>query len=297
MMSFFLKMVGPIGLTLVIGAIIFLFVGKYSVGIFSWIENQTYGTRSYLLEKFDFLFITVNADHLTYLLFFLSFGLSSLVFFFVGLFIHWGLGAFLGVIFFLLGWKLPKPIIDIFVSKRIDAYQLQMVDALTLLANGIRAGLTVQQAIGMVVDEMQAPISQEFGVILQQNRIGVTLEECFENLAKRIPTEDNDMFVSSVNVLKETGGNLAEVFDTIVEVIRERIRLEQKIKTMTAQGFFQGMTIFSMPFLMGAFYTFTDPEGMMKVFTHPLGIIMLLVAVALDFTGLYFILRIVRIKV
>lgn len=82
---------------------------------------------------------------------------------------------------------------------------MQMVDALQLLSNGVRAGLSVPQAVGMIVDEMPAPISQEFNVLLQQNRIGMPLEECFENLAKRVPLEDNDMFVSAVNILRETG--------------------------------------------------------------------------------------------
>ena len=77
-------------------------------------------------------------------------------------------------------------------------------------------------------------------MILQQNKIGVPLEECLDNLAKRVPTQDNDMFVASVNILRETGGNLAEVFDTIVFVIRERVRLKQKIDTYVAQGMFKG---------------------------------------------------------
>ena len=98
---------------------------------------------------------------------------------------------------------------------------------------------SVPQSLAMVVDEMPAPVSQEFNVILQQNKIGVPLEECFENLAVRIPTEDNDMFVSSINILRETGGNLAETFDTIVNVIRERVRIKQKIDTLTATAFFR----------------------------------------------------------
>ena len=149
-----------------------------------------------------------------------------------------------------IGFKIPRPFVDHLVHKRIMAYQGQMADALQLLSNGLRAGLSVPQAIGMVVDELKPPVSQEFNIILQQNRIGVPLEECFENLVKRIPTEDNEMFVSSVNILRETGGNLAEVFETIIDVIRERIRLQQKIATATAQGKMQGMVLFCMPFAL-----------------------------------------------
>ena len=78
------------------------------------------------------------------------------------------------------------------------------------------------EALSMVADEMPDPISSEFNMILSQNRIGVPIEECFENLAERVKTQDNDMFVSSVNILRETGGNLAETFDTIIGVIRRK---------------------------------------------------------------------------
>jgi tight adherence protein B len=154
----------------------------------------------------------------------------------------------------------------------------------------------MNQAIGMVVDEMPPPISQEFGVILQQNRVGVPLEECLENLAVRVPIQDNEMFVSSVNILKETGGNLAEVFDTIVDVIRERVRLQQKLDTYVAQGLFQGATVFSMPYVIGGLYALSNPKSMAPMFTTPLGIILLVVALALDFIGGFIILKIVRIK-
>ena len=174
---------------------------------------------------------------------------------------------------------------------------MQMVDALQLLSNGVRAGLSVPQAIGMIVDEMPAPISQEFNILLQQNRIGMPLEECFENLAKRVTLEDNDMFVSAVNILRETGGNLAETFDTIVDVIRERVRLQQKVDTFTAQGMFQGMTIGAMPYMLGFVYYLQDPNSMTPLFTTPVGLIMLFLAVVLDIAGIYVIMKIVKIKI
>jgi tight adherence protein B len=203
----------------------------------------------------------------------------------------------LGLIFSFIGIKAPRIIVNHLVEKRIKAYSGQMVDALQLLSNGIRAGLSVPQAIGMIVDEMPPPISQEFNVILQQNRIGVPLEECFENLSKRVPTEDNDMFVSSMNILRETGGNLAETFDTIVDVIRERVRLQQKIDTFTAQGMFQGMVIGAMPYALGFIYFLQDPNSMTPLFTTPIGLVMLFLAVLFDLAGIYVIMKIVKIKI
>lgn len=296
-MSELLELLGRNGLIFVIGLVIFLFSFKHAIAIFQWIENQTFGTRTYILEKLELLFIEVKPEKITYLLLFLSIGLSMIVLIIVGLAGSWILGFILGSIVAFIGFKIPKPVINYLVERRIKEYSNQMVDALTLLANGIRAGLSVPQSLGMVVGEMPAPISQEFSLILQQNRIGVPLEECFENLAKRVPTEDNDMFVSSINILRETGGNLAEVFDTIVGVIRERVRLQQKIDTYTAQSMFQGMTIFAMPYAITGIYYMSDPEAVKPMFTTPLGLVLTFVALCFDFAGGFVILKIAKIKV
>ncbi|MBK23671.1 MAG: hypothetical protein CME70_06660 [Halobacteriovorax sp.] len=281
----------------IVGITVFMFCFKYSMAIFKWVEDQTFGTRSYIMEKLELLFIEFEEDKLTYILLGASIGSGVFVLFLVGAFVSWPLGFILGAFFSFLGFRIPKPLINYLVKKRVKAYSLQMVDGLQLLANGLRAGLSVPQSIGMVVDEMPPPLSQEFNLILQQNRIGVPLDECFESLVTRVPTEDNEMFVASVNILRETGGNLAETFDTIVDVIRERVRLQQKIDTYVAQGMFQGYTIFAMPWLLGAVYTISDPASMKPLFTHPLGIIALLIAVALDLVGLWVIMKIVNIKV
>lgn len=295
-LSIFTTLIGQVGVIAVVGMLIFFVTYKYSVNIFDWVEQQTYGTRNYLMEKLEFLFIEIAPEKITYILLGSSLGVGGFFILLFGFFGKWFLGLVVGIILAFVGSKVPVWIVDHLVEKRIKAYSLQMVDALTLLSNGIRAGLSVPQAIGMVVDEMPPPVSQEFNIILQQNRIGVPLEECFENLVKRLPTEDNNMFVSSVNILRETGGNLAEVFDTIVEVIRERVRLQQKIDTYTAQGKFQGMTIGAMPFLLGIVYFLSDPNSMIPLFTTPLGLVMLFLALAFDFAGFYVILKIVKIK-
>lgn len=296
-MSAFIDLIGLKGLLMLVGGLIFALSYKYSVNIFDWVEQQTYGTRTYIMEKLEFLFIEIPKDRLTYILLGCSVGLGSFIFLLCGFLGSWIIGAALGLMLAFVGFKAPRAIVNHLVEKRIKAYSNQMVDGLQLLANGIRAGLSVPQSLGMIVDEMPAPISQEFNIILQQNRIGVPLEECFENLSKRVPTEDNDMFVSSINILRETGGNLAETFDTIVEVIRERVRLQQKIDTFTAQGMFQGMVIGAMPYALGFIYYLQDPASMTPLFTTIVGFIMLFLAVLFDLAGIYVIMKIVKIKI
>lgn len=296
-MSAFIELLGRNGVIFVIGLLVFLLCYKYSINLFDWIEHQTYGTRQYIAEKLEFLFIEMEQDKLTYILLGCSIGAGAVIFLLVGFFGSWIVGTILSLIVSFIGFKLPRIVVDFLVEKRIKAYSLQMVDALQLLSNGIRAGLSVPQAMGMIVEEMPAPISQEFGILLQQNRIGMPLEECFENLAKRVPLEDNDMFVSSINILRETGGNLAETFDTIVEVIRERVRLQQKVDTFTAQGMFQGMTIGAMPYMLGFVYFLQDPGSITPLFTTPIGLVFLFLAILFDLAGIFVIMKIVKIKI
>jgi tight adherence protein B len=296
-MTFFLNLLGSKGIASIIGILVFVPIFKNAQKLFDWVESQTIGTRTYIMGALEKLFIIIPEIKITYFLIGITiFSFIGMVFFW-GLFIgNWVLGFFFGLLAAYISLKLPKPILEYLIEKRIEEYQQQMVDALTLLANGIRAGLSMPQALGMVANELPKPTSEEYNMILQQQRIGVPLEECLENLAKRIPTQDNDMFVTSVNILKETGGNLAEVFDTIIIVIRERIRLAQKIQQYTASGMFQGMTIAAMPFGIGFIYYLTDPKSMENMFRHPLGIAMAIGAVVLDGIGFFIILKIVKIK-
>src|SRR5574343_520469 len=213
-MTFFLQVLGVKGIAAVVGLIVFIHIFKNAQKIFDWVEGQKVGTRTYIMGALEKLFISIPELRITYFLIGVSIlSFTSMVLFW-GLFLDsWILGLFFGVLLSFVSLKLPKPILEYMIEKRIDAYQSQMVDALTLLANGIRAGLSMPQALGMVANELPKPTSDEYNMILQQQRIGVPLEECLENFAKRIPTQDNEMFVTSVNILKETGGNLAEVFD------------------------------------------------------------------------------------
>lgn len=295
--NFFTDVLGQRGLLISIALIFFFYAYKNSVKLFAWIEDQTYGTRDYILQKFEIMHIEIQSSRVTIVLLIMSFGVGIFV---LGICILLGqflTGAVLGGLLSFVGWKAPRHIVDWMESRRVNVYQSQMVDALSLLANGIRAGLSMPQAIGMVVDELPAPVSQEFNLILQQTRIGVPLDEALENLTKRVKTQDNEMFVTSVNILRETGGNLAEVFETIVSVIRERVRLQQKIDTYIAQGMFQGLVIFAMPYAMIVINGSSDPEYWPLLFTTPLGLVCFVLILGFSGAGLWVIRKIVQIKV
>lgn len=293
----FLDVLGRNGILAVTGIVVFLYCYKNSIKIFHWIDEQTYGTRNYILKKFEIMFIEVEPDKVTWVLLGMSIGSGVLVFCALAIMGNLPLAILLGIVALVLGWKIPKPLVDFFEERRKRKYQIQMVDALNLMANGIRAGLTVPQSIGMVVDELPAPISQEFNLVLQQAKIGVPLDEALENLKQRVYTEDNEMFVTSVTILRETGGNLAETFDTIVSVIRERVRLQLKIETYIASGKIQAYIIGAMPFAMIVMFGSGDPEYFPLLFGTFLGLIALVVICGMVGFGMWVIMKIINIKV
>jgi len=208
------------------------------------------------------------------------------------------LGVILAVGAFFVGIRIPLILAKTIIKKRrIARFTTQMVDALTLMANGLRSGLNVPQTLQIVVDEMPAPVSQEFGLVLDQNRIGVPLEAAFENMAKRIDTEEIYIFSTSVNILRETGGNMAETFDTIVKTIRERMKLAKKIDALTAQGRTAGLIVGMVPFGTAGMMYVIDPDFIRPLFTTLPGFFIILVVLGLVAAGLFIINKMVQIKV
>lgn len=207
-------------------------------------------------------------------------------------------GVVMGILLFFWGMRLPKMYTSAIIrKKRVSEFTAQMIDALTLMANGLRSGLNVPQTLQIVVDEMPAPVSQEFGLVLDQNRIGVPLEVGFENLAKRIKTEEIYIFATSVNILRETGGNMAETFDTIVKTIRERSKLQNKINALTAQGRTAGIIVGCVPFGVAGMMYAIDPDLVRPLFTTLPGFVIIMIALTLVGAGLFIINKMVQIEV
>lgn len=294
---FFFNILGKSGVLGIIGLMTFITTYKHSVPVFDWIERQTLGNRDYLIKKLDLMFIKFDPQKLTYILWGCSFGFGVMVFAIMMLLGNFYLAILLGIFVSFVGWKIPKPLVNFFYERRLRKFQVQMVDALNLLSGGLRAGLSLQQSCGLVSSELPNPVSEEFNLILQQNRLGIPIDECFKNLYDRVPTEDNQMFVTCIGILRETGGNLAEIFDTIAGTIRERVRLSQKIDSATAQGRTQGIIIFCMPFVMFLVNWANNPPATMSMMTDPVGIFFILLALGLTLLGGFLMYKIVQIKV
>ena len=278
-----------------LGVAVFLLSYQYSRRFLDWLRFQSLGTRDFIVEKLSYMFIEVPPNKILMGLFSISIGFGSLAFLIT--LPHVEVGIPLGLVIAFIAWKVPKPIVNFLYKKRIEKFVFQMVDGLNLMSNGLKSGLSVVQALGLAVTEMPNPLKQEFNLVLSQNKVGVSLEEAFNSLSKRVPADDVEMFVTSVNILKETGGNLAETLDTIVTTIRERVKVEKKIAAMTAQGFYQGVLVMAIPPILGTIFYQTDPDFMMPLFTTPVGWLIILVIILLEVVGFFVIMRLIKIDV
>lgn len=282
-------------MTLMVGGVAFAMAYLRGDQIYNWLHRRSLGSRDEITRLLDAMFVEVNQKQLTLLLLAVSYGLGLLVF--VAAWPNWILGVVWGGILVVLGWSAPKWVVRFLYEKRLTKFTDQMVDGLTMMANGVKAGLSITQAMERVVENMPNPISQEFGLALSQIRVGRTVEEALNELGTRIPKADVQMFVTSITVLKETGGNLAETFETIVQVIRERQKVEKKIEAMTAQGLTQGMIITAVPVILMGIMMGLDPGFMKPLFTTTIGLFILTIIFALQIIGWLMIRKIVRIQV
>jgi tight adherence protein B len=165
------------------------------------------------------------------------------------------------------------------------------------MSNALKAGFSIQQAIELVVREGESPIAQEFGMFLHQTRVGMRMEEAMESMQTRVGSDDLALMIGALETARQTGGNLTEVFEKIAHTIRERMRIEMRIRTLTAQGRLQGLIVGAMPLLLGVALFFMDPGMMLAFLRSGFGISILLGVLVLETIGALVIRKIIRIDV
>lgn len=270
---------------------VYFWADKFVVKLF----EKSIGKRSEIMMHMKLLGMEVNEAKVTRLLLMSSFGVGFL--FFMLAWPTFSVGLFLGVSAGIAGFQLPPIIFKSMYEKRCSLFVDQMVDALTIMGNGVKSGSNPQQAMQRVVEIMGNPVSAEFGQVITQTQFGQSFEEALTDLGERIPRPDVQMFVTAINILKETGGNMSETFETIVSTIRERQKLEKKISAMTAQGITQGIIVTCIPFALLGIFFLIDPTYISPMFTTTMGLVMLVAMLGLQIIGGVMIKKIVTIKV
>lgn len=212
-------------------------------------------------------------------------------------FIAYLLGPLNGVLVALVVGLLPWLSLSRAKKKRLDRLEDQIPDGLISLSNSLRAGLTLPQAFGILVDNSSPPINQEFGLMLKEHRLGLTLDEAMNNMGERVRSKNLDLVITSVQVARVAGGNLPQVFEDTAEAIRDIRRLEDKIETMTAQGRMQAWVLGSLPIGMAILIYRVDPTMVSPLWEDPIGWIILFFIALFEIVGIFMIRKIVSVDV
>ncbi|MEK6772662.1 MAG: type II secretion system F family protein [Bdellovibrionota bacterium] len=285
----------PLVLALLFGIFVAIAIYFAADHVSALVQKKGLNQQQQVIRLLKLMQVEVNEKRISLLMMIMSFGLGGAVFLLflpnIIISILFGLGVTI------LGWALPLMLVKSLYERRCTRFTDQMVDALTIMANGIKSGSNATQSMERVIEIMGNPISQEFKLVITQHQFGQSFEEALLDLGQRIPKPDVQMFVTAINILKSTGGNLSETFETIVMVIRERQKIEKKIDAMTAQGVTQGMIVSMIPFvLMGVFFL-VDPAFIAPMFNTTLGLILLFVMTLMVVIGGVVIKKVVTIKV
>jgi tight adherence protein B len=204
----------------------------------------------------------------------------------------------------IIGFIVPRFWLGRRKSGRLNAFNKQLPDTITLVANALRAGSSFLQAIELVVRESRPPVSTEFARVIREVNLGLPFDQAMENMVRRIRSDDFELMATAINIQHSVGGNLAEILDSIAYTIRERVRIKGEIRTLTAQQRLSGYVVGLLPFGLAGFIflaapSFFDPMWDPKVNLGglPAGIIILGFGVLMMMIGFYFIQRIVDIEV
>ncbi len=218
----------------------------------------------------------------------------------IGLFLIVGLlrGFFpMGIVAAFIGYMLPRFYVGRRISGRLGAFNRQLPDTTSLIANSLRAGSSFLQSSELVAREGQAPISIEFGRVVREVQLGLTMEEALANMVRRIRSDDLDLMVTAINIQQQVGGNLAEILDTIAFTIRERVRIKGDVQTLTAQGRYSGYLVAFLPVGIAGALNMINPSFMEPLFTETLGRILVGVGVTMMTIGFFMIKKITDIEV
>jgi tight adherence protein B len=196
-----------------------------------------------------------------------------------------------------LGLLIPHSILKFKKKRRVKQFEKQLPEALDLLARGLKAGHAFASGLQLVAAEMENPIGMEFFKTFKEYNYGLDLNTALLNLCHRMEIQDLRYFTTAVMIQRETGGNLTEILEKIANLIRERFKLRNQIKALTAEGRLSGWVLVLLPPVLAAVIFRLNPDYMMILVNHPLGRMMATAAVTFQVLGMLCIRKIVNLKV
>lgn len=188
-----------------------------------------------------------------------------------------------------MGFAIPALIVKNLIMARKNKFSAQITDGLLILSSCLKGGLSLLQSIEALVEELPPPLSQEFGLILRENKMGIALEESFENLNRRMPSEELNLLTTAILVARETGGDITLLFDRLVGTIRAKIKLGDSVKTLSMQGKIQGVVMSGLPIGFAILVISFQPNYFDIMLSSALGRGLMIYAVISELIGMYLI--------
>jgi tight adherence protein B len=253
------------------------------------------------LEQYEERYLTRGSRDLTEMFYFIQprqlLLLTLAVALMLGLLGYVIFNWFIAILVGVAGFLIPFIGIKKLRERRIHKFEEQLVDAMSQMSAAFRAGLTLAQATENISQEMPPPLAQEFGLLVKEIKLGVAQDQALQNMAERVGSADLQLVVTSTNVARQLGGNMAEMYDIISSTIRERFRLEGRIRALTAQGKLQGWVVGAMPLALGLVLNMMRPDLMEPMLHSTFGYTLLLLVLVMEIVGVWMIRKIVAIDV
>jgi tight adherence protein B len=196
-----------------------------------------------------------------------------------------------------IGYFAPGFFLKFRQRRRLKAFNYQLGDTIVLLSNALKAGYSFAQAMATIAKSSSPPMADEFSRAVREMNLGVSVDDALAHMVKRIESEDFDLMVTAVQIHRVVGGNLAEILDTIAFTIRERIRIQGEIRTLTAQARASGWIITGLPFALGLVLTFISPSYITPMFHEWLGYVLMGLGMVAILIGYGIISKITNIQV
>lgn len=195
-----------------------------------------------------------------------------------------------------IGFVIPSIVLKNMISFRKSRFSAQISDGLMVLSSCLKGGLSLLQAIEVLVEEMSPPINQEFGLLLRENKMGLSLEESFEKLNKRMPSEELNLLTTAILVARETGGDITVLFTTLINTIRAKLKITDQVKTLSMQGKIQGIVMSLLPIGFAMSVYSTNPHYFDIMLANPTGRMLLVYAVVSEIIGVFLIRVFSKVK-
>lgn len=192
---------------------------------------------------------------------------------------------------------IPYGVVSYLRQKRLQQFEEKFPEALDLLGRAVRAGHAFTTGLEMIARESPDPIASEFRTTFEEQNFGLPLRDALLNMTERIPSIDVRFFVTALLIQKETGGNLAEILDSLARVIRDRFRIYREVRVRTAQGRLTAGILIALPVFMMVVLMVMNPTYMKVLFQDPKGSLILTVAGLMQVIGSLLIWKIIHIEV